>query len=237
VLMDKPLVFGAISRFEGQVSVFNVPSGSDGACIHYRDLFPNPPKDGEVLNCADSGVLGVLPGIIGSLMANEVIKLLSGLGKPLSGTLLTYNALTNDSMQWQLKKNPESDKLVPFTISALQKKDYAWECGMPSAELEVDAPAFEEMLQNGNVLLIDIREPHETPALKRWEHVKIPMAKLMQEGIVTDNERVVFICQSGKRSLTVASWAKEKYGDSRFYSLKGGVLGAPSGSPAGGEKD
>jgi adenylyltransferase/sulfurtransferase len=227
VLMDKPLVFGAISRFEGQVSVFNVPSGIEGHCIHYRDLFPNPPKDGEVLNCAESGVLGVLPGIIGSFMANEVIKLLSGLGKTLTGKLLTYNALTNESMQWQLQKRSDSDRLVPPTVSALQQKDYAWECGMPSAELEIDASVFEGMLKEGSVLLIDVREPHETPVLKRWEHLRIPLAKLMVDGIVPDDERIVFICQSGKRSLTAANWGKEKYAGKKFYSLRGGVEGAP----------
>lgn len=223
VLMDKPLVFGAISRFEGQVSVFNVPSGLDGACIHYRDLFPNPPKDGEVLNCAESGVLGVLPGIIGSFMANEVIKLLSGLGKALSGTLLTYNALTNETMQWQLQKRSDSDGLVPPTVLALHQKDYAWECGLPSAELEIDTAIFEELLKEGNVVLIDVREPHETPVLKRWENLKIPLAKLMQDGFVPGKEQIVFICQSGKRSLTAANWGKEKYADKKFYSLKGGV--------------
>lgn len=235
VLMNKPLVFGAISRFEGQVAVFNVPSGEDGVCIHYRDLFPNPPKDGEVLNCADSGVLGVLPGIIGSFMANEVIKLLSGLGRPLSGSLLTYNALTNDSIQWQLQKHPESDKLVPFTVAALQQRDYAWECGLPSAGIEIDAVTFEAMLKEGNVELIDVRELDETPLLKGWAHQKIPLGTLMKDGGSFFAEQIVFICQSGKRSITAADWAKRKYADKEFYSLRGGVLGAPSNSPAGGE--
>jgi len=223
VLMNKPLVFGAISRFEGQVAVFNVPSGLDGDCIHYRDLFPNPPKDGEVLNCADSGVLGVLPAIIGCFMANEVIKLLSGLGRPLSGTLLTYNALTNDSMQWQLQKHPESDRLVPFTVAALQQKDYAWECGLPPAGLEVDAVAFEAMLKEGNVELIDVRELEEKPELKQWSHQKIPLRTLMKDGRTFFAGQVVFICQSGKRSITAANWGNGKYADKKFYSLRGGV--------------
>lgn len=226
VLMNKPLVFGAISRFEGQVSVFNVPSGTNGACIHYRDLFPTPPKDGEVLNCAESGVLGVLPGIIGSFMANEVIKLLSGLGKPLSGTLLTYNALTNESMQWLLQKNPESDKLVPFTVSTLQQKDYAWECGLPPADVEIDTAMVEALLQDNNVVLVDVREPGETPALKKWKHEKLPLGKLMEGTTEFEAKHIVFICQSGKRSLTAAKWAMGRYADKKVYSLRGGVLGA-----------
>jgi adenylyltransferase/sulfurtransferase len=225
VLLNKPLVFGAISRFEGQVTVFNVPSGREGHCIHYRDLFPHPPQDGEVPNCAESGVLGVLPGIIGTFMANEVIKLLAGLGQTLSGTLLTYNALTNDTMQWQLQKRDDSDALVPFTVAALHKKDYAWECGVPSADLEINSEAFEELLMGKSVKLIDVRELHETPLLKRWEHEQIPLSELMQSKGEFIAENIVFICQSGKRSITAANWAKEKYKDKKFYSLKGGVEG------------
>jgi adenylyltransferase/sulfurtransferase len=83
------------------------------------------------------------------------------------------------------------------------------------------------MLKEGSVLLIDVREPHETPVLKRWEHLRIPLAKLMVDGFVSDDERIVFICQSGKRSLTAANWGKEKYAGKKFYSLRGGVEGAP----------
>lgn len=225
VLLNKPLVFGAISRFEGQVTVFNVPSGREGDCIHYRDLFPHPPQDGEVSNCAESGVLGVLPGIIGTFMANEVIKLLAGLGKTLSGSLLTYNALTNDTMQWQLQKREDSDALVPPTVAALHKKDYAWECGVPSTDLEIDSASFEEMLKEKNMALIDVRERHETPLLKRWKHSQIPLSELMKNANEFEAQHIVFICQSGKRSITAANWAKQKYNDKKFYSLKGGVEG------------
>lgn len=225
VLMDKPLVFGAVSRFEGQVTVFNVPSGLQGESIHYRDLFPHPPQDGEVMNCAESGVLGVLPAIIGSLMANEVIKLLAGLGKPLSGTLLSYNALTNDMMQWKLQKHSESNKLVPPTVSALRQKDYAWECGIQSNDLEIDTADLDVLLMAGNVALIDVREMHETPVLRGWEHRQIPLGTLMQDEMDFTSAHIVFICQSGKRSLTAANWAKEKCKDKKFYSLRGGVEG------------
>jgi adenylyltransferase/sulfurtransferase len=225
VLMNKPLVFGAISRFEGQVAVFNVPSGLEGECIHYRDLFPHPPQDGEVLNCAESGVLGILPGIIGSFMANEVIKLLSGLGKTLSGTLLTYNALTSEVMQWQLQKNPESDQLVPASVMELHSKDYAWECRVHSTDLEIDVATLEVMLKEGDMVLIDVRELNETPVLTRWAHQKIPLGTLMDEDRTFHAEHIVFICQSGKRSLAAAEWAKKTYKGMEFFSLKGGVLG------------
>ena len=95
VLMNKPLVYGAISQFEGQVSVFNFRQTENEEAVNYRDIFPDPPKEGEVLNCAEAGVLGALPGIIGTMMANETIKLITGIGEPLANQLLTYNALNN----------------------------------------------------------------------------------------------------------------------------------------------
>ena len=87
VLLNKPLVYGAISKFEGQVAVFNIKDEIQIRAINYRDLFPTPPKDDEVLNCAEAGVLGVLPGIIGTMQANETIKLITGIGKPLINTI------------------------------------------------------------------------------------------------------------------------------------------------------
>jgi sulfur-carrier protein adenylyltransferase/sulfurtransferase len=225
VLMSKPLVFGAISRFEGQVAVFNVPAGKDGVCIHYRDLFPHPPKNGEVLNCAEAGVLGVLPGIIGTMMANEVIKLLTGMGSTLSGKILTFNALTNETLQWMVSKRPDSDVLVPATIAELHKKDYNWECGMYDSSIEIGIQAFERMRLRENVRLIDVREAHEVPELTKWPHEQIPLDVLMRRENLFNEEHIVFICQSGKRSLMAANWAKENFTHGKFHSLRGGVLG------------
>jgi sulfur-carrier protein adenylyltransferase/sulfurtransferase len=226
VLMSKPLIFGAISRFEGQVAVFNVPTGKDGVCIHYRDLFPHPPKYGEVLNCAEAGVLGVLPGIIGTMMANEVIKLLTGMGNSLSGSLLTYNAISNETMKWQLSKNSDSDALVPATVADLHKHNYAWECGLPEQGLEIDSAEVEDLLKSGEeITLIDVREPGEIPALTRWPHEQIPLGKLMTGGASLKAKSIVFICQSGKRSLTAAKWAKENFTEKKVFSVRGGVLG------------
>jgi adenylyltransferase/sulfurtransferase len=91
--------------------------------------------------------------------------------------------------------------------------------------LEIDTAALDDLLLAGNVAIIDVREVHETPVLKRWEHQRIPLGTFMQNEIDFSSEHIVFICQSGKRSITAANWAKEKYKDRKFYSLKGGVLG------------
>ena len=125
-LLTKPLVFGAVSQFEGQVAVFNVLKA--GQSLNYRDLFPVAPKNSEVLSCVEGGVLGVLPGMIGMMQAMEVIKLITGIGEVLANELLTYNALTQAFYKMQMVKHPESEKNMPFTIEAFTKLNYEWLC-------------------------------------------------------------------------------------------------------------
>ena len=126
VLLNKPLVFGAVSKFEGQIAVFN--KEQDGVAVNYRDLFPEPPKNDEVMNCAEGGVLGVLPGIIGVMQATEVIKLITGVGKSLANQLVTYNALTNDYYKIQLIKNPMALTTMPRTIEDYSQTNYEQLC-------------------------------------------------------------------------------------------------------------
>lgn len=222
MLAGKPLVFGAINRFEGQVAVFGLP-GVSGEIIHYRDLFPHPPQAGEVANCAESGVLGVLPGIVGSLMANEVLKLLLGIGQPLCSQLLTYNALTNELMQWQLKKHPQSDALLPPDTAALRQKNYDYECGVsPTLQLLTRQEVW-ELIGKPDTQLIDVREPHETPHLQAIPHQRIPLGTLMQHGLQTVPPVVVLVCQSGKRSLQAAQWLKQQYPACKAHSVAGGI--------------
>jgi adenylyltransferase/sulfurtransferase len=224
VLLQIPLVFGAISQFEGQVAVFNVPSVEEGHCIQYRDMFPQPPAAGEVLNCAEAGVIGVLPGIIGSLMANEAIKLLSGVGKSLSGSLLTYHALTNQMNTWQLHKRSDSDALVPKTVSDFQNTNYQWLCGIRENVLELDKEQVEEKINKESIQLIDVRGLQEYPELPHWDHIKIPMEDIFSGVELPRSDAFIFVCQSGKRSLQVATWYLEKYkGQTKAFSLKGGI--------------
>lgn len=122
VLLNKPLVFGAVSKFEGQVAVFNIQQNE--VSVNYRDLFPVPPKNDEVMNCAEGGVLGVLPGTIGVLQATEVIKLISGVGETLANQMLTYNALTNNYFKVQLIKNPQSKITMPTSLDLFSQINY-----------------------------------------------------------------------------------------------------------------
>jgi molybdopterin/thiamine biosynthesis adenylyltransferase len=126
VLFNKPLVFGAVSQFEGQVAVFNLEIAS--VKLNYRDLFPEPPKNDEVLSCAEGGVLGVLPGIIGVMQATEAIKLIAGVGETLANQMLTYNALTNSFYKMQLIANPLSQLYLPKNIEIFKQMNYEQLC-------------------------------------------------------------------------------------------------------------
>jgi adenylyltransferase/sulfurtransferase len=226
VLMNKPLVYGAISQFEGQVSVFN-PQPLKGSieAVNYRDLFPDPPKDGEVLNCAEAGVLGVLPGIIGTIMANETIKLITGIGEPLINQLLTYNALNNQVYTLSLSAKKETRSLIPKDEKEFLKTDYEWLCASLVQQAEIDPGVFNNMIAKGNVDVIDVREPHETPPVNEFDHIKVPLAQLADNSSLIKSENVIVFCQSGKRSLQAAKILSGIFGDKKkVYSLHGGIL-------------
>jgi len=228
VLLDKPLVYGAISQFEGQVSIFNAQlrrQAESNEAVNYRDLFPEPPKEGEVLNCAEAGVLGVLPGIIGTMMANETIKLITRIGEPLINQLLTYNALNNQVYLLNLSARKETRSLIPKDEKAFLQMDYVWLCSSPVQQSEIDPDIFNDMIANGNVDVIDVRESHETPSVNEFKHLKIPLAQLSDNSSLIKSENVIAFCQSGKRSLQAAKILSGIFGDSKkIYSLRGGIV-------------
>jgi sulfur-carrier protein adenylyltransferase/sulfurtransferase len=228
VLLNKTLVFGAVSQYEGQVAVFNHP-GSDGSrSVHYRDLFPIPPQAGEVLNCAEGGVLGVLPGIIGSMQAMEVIKLITGIGEPLTNRLLTYDALTQRFMDFSLSPHPDSAAMTPSTPEEYLSLDYARACGMENSDTREIDP--EDWKQNHLAdPLVDIREWHEQPRLAEWSAamgvtlLEIPMSSLPSAMKSLSGRQVTIICQSGKRSLAAVKMFEQADASIKAISLKGGV--------------
>jgi len=225
VLLNKPLVYGAVSRFEGQVSVFNVVLNNNNTSANYRDLFPQPPAAGEVANCAETGVLGILPGIIGIMQANETIKLITGMGSPLINSLLTYNALNNQVYELQLAARNNTRDLVPPNAAAFHKTDYNWLCGITENSFEVGVKKFNELRANDNVVIIDVREPSETPVVKEFEHIRIPLGNIEEKFTDTESDTIIVFCQSGKRSLQAAKLLAAKLGDTkRIFSLAGGIL-------------
>ncbi len=223
VLLNKPLIYGAISQYEGQVAVFNVQQNNEHS-VNYRDLFPHPPKEGEVLNCAEAGVLGVLPGIIGSMMANETIKLITGTGVLLTNKLFTYNTLNNQTYELELSKRTETASLIPATIAALKQTDYEWLCGTATMISEIDAAAFNNFIADGTAVIVDVREKDEQPVVTEFSHMQIPLNSLQQHTAWLTEDTIVLFCLSGKRSAAAAKQLTELFGSSKkIYSLKGGI--------------
>ncbi|MFT3932770.1 MAG: HesA/MoeB/ThiF family protein [Chitinophagaceae bacterium] len=225
VLLNKPFVYGAVSKFEGQVAVFNyrqegVPS------VNYRDLFPQPPQPGSVDNCEEAGVLGVLPGIIGTMMANEAIKLLAGIGQPLVNRLLTYNAFNNQMLELELQAQQGTRQLIPENETVFAQTDYEWLCGTNTLVNEIDAETFDRLKGNDKVLVADVRELGELPLVTEFAHVQSPLSKLTTDFPLADNiETIILFCQSGKRSRQAAQVLTDKFGDNKkIYSLANGIV-------------
>lgn len=223
VLLDKILVYGAISQFEGQVAVFHHPSGKPP--VNYRDLFPVPPAEDEVLNCAEAGVIGVLPGIIGTMMANEVIKLIAGIGQPLIHQLFTYNALNNQTYTLGLNAAPGTRLLIPKDIETFRQTNYQWLCRPASVAFEIDSVRFGELMEIPGTLVIDVRETGEIPEVTAFLHQRIPLSVFRERMPEIAAETVLLFCQSGKRSLRAAQQLADVFGTSKtIYSLRGGII-------------
>ncbi|WP_100614767.1 HesA/MoeB/ThiF family protein [Confluentibacter citreus] len=213
IITNKPLVFGAIYKFEGQVSVFNYQNGPS-----YRCLFPNPPQKDAVPNCSEIGVLGVLPGIIGSMQANEVIKIILGIGNVLSGKLLCYNALTSQPSTLKINKSAKQIELVLKGKDNFNKKQLEIDC-----EFQSDI-SIKDFLFKDNVQFIDVREAHEQPKVEGLEITQIPLNQLENnlDSIDLSKQKMIF-CQSGIRSKQAVSLLRNS-GILNCYSIKEGAL-------------
>ncbi|NII29647.1 molybdopterin-synthase adenylyltransferase MoeB [Pseudoflavitalea sp. X16] len=228
VLLGKPNIYASIFQFEGQVSVFNYRNKEGVLGPNYRDLYPTPPPPGLVPSCAEGGVLGVLPGIIGSLQALEVIKVITGVGDPLAGRFYIFDALNFESRTFNISRrddNPLNGKNP--TITALI--DYEQFCGMKAVEKpikEITATELYDWQVKGEPFqLIDVREKHE------YDLVNIG-AELIPLATVADNAdkfrrdtKVVVHCKMGGRSAKAIRELEEKFGFTNLYNLKGGILG------------
>ncbi|REE01784.1 molybdopterin-synthase adenylyltransferase MoeB [Marinoscillum furvescens] len=211
VLLDLPFVYGAITKFEGQVCVFNHAGGPT-----YRCLFPEPPAPGSVPSCAEIGVIGVLPGLIGTYQALEAIKLITGLGTVRSGELLMINTLDNTQMSISIALNPANRKLTELT-------DYEAFCGVKASVPEISGEELQSKLEAGAVL-VDVREPGEVAAFNMGG-MFIPLGQLEARlGELDPSKDTVVICQSGKRSAIGAQQLLD-HGFARVWSVKGGIEG------------
>lgn len=227
VLLGKANVYGSIYRFDGQVSVFDARRGP---C--YRCLFPEPPPPGLVPSCAEGGVLGVLPGTIGTLQATEALKLILGIGEPMIGRLLLYNALDMSFDFVKLRKNPNC-KICGPSPEVTELIDYEAFCGVPGRDHEegsvgggwdITASQLAEKLKNGNHLrLIDVREPHELEISHIDGAQLIPLGQLAARMSELDSaEEIVLFCKSGTRSARALELLASA-GFRKMKNLKGGI--------------
>ena len=209
VILNKPLVFGSIFKFEGQVSVFNYNDGPT-----YRCLYPEPPAEGEVPSCAEIGVVGVLPGVIGALMANEVIKIIVGIGDVLTGKLLMFDSLSMQFNVFDVNLDPENKKINTLI-------DYELFCG------SINEIASEELKRKINLKedfqLIDVREAAEYQ-LKNIGGLSIPLSELLKNlSKINPEMEIVVHCASGARSKKAVALLRE-HGFKKVYNLKNGLL-------------
>ena len=230
VLLGKPNAYGSIFRFEGQASVF---ATKDGPC--YRCLYPEPPPPGLVPSCAEGGVLGVLPGIIGTIQATEAIKLILGIGETLAGRLVIYDALRMKFRELKARRDPECPVCgTQPTVRALI--DYEQFCGLtPAASAAAEAPQAAmgditprelkaRMDRGDDFVLLDVREPHELQICTIPGYVSIPLGDVPKRIGELDRSRdLVVMCRSGVRSGRIVSFLASQ-GFTRIANLTGGVL-------------
>lgn len=228
VLLGKPNVYGSIFRFEGQVSIFDAKRGP---C--YRCLYPEPPPPGLVPSCAEGGVLGILPGIVGTMQAAEVIKLIIGKGKPLIGELLFVDVLEMEPRKLKLRKN-EDCPVCGKNPTVTELIDYEEFCGIGRGEPaqeeepvqvnEISVEEFKERREkNGSLTILDVREPHEYEICNIEGSKLIPLGELQNRvNELNPDDEIVVHCHHGGRSLKATTYLAEQ-GFKDVKNLKGGI--------------
>jgi adenylyltransferase/sulfurtransferase len=227
VLLDKPNVYGSIFRFDGQASVFHPPAGP---C--YRCLYPEPPPPGEVPSCAEGGVLGILPGLIGCIQATEAVKLILGKGSPLIGRLLQYDALQMSFHEFKIRRNPKCP-LCGDAPTIRKLIDYDQFCGIRGQEAapaaagaaEITVQELQQQLQRGDsVFVLDVRNPEEFQICRLAGSTLIPLPELPRRFQELDRTREIVVhCKSGMRSAKAIQFLRQQGFDS-LKNLKGGIL-------------
>jgi adenylyltransferase/sulfurtransferase len=216
VVQNKPLVYGSILRYEGQVSVFNYAEGPS-----YRCLFPEPPEPGAVPSCTEAGVIGVLPGIIGSIQANEVIKIITGIGTPLSGTLMIMDTQTMDVSQVHFERNKEEIEKVMAFADRFETQDYYEFCNNTMINQITPDELRQKMANNEDFQLIDVREQHEFDEVNMGGEL-IPMGEIVsQPERISKDKPVVIHCRTGQRSAMVINALQNQHGFDNLLNLDG----------------
>ncbi len=219
-------MYASIFRFEGQVSVFNYLKEDGSRGPNYRDMFPEPPPPGLVPNCAEGGVLGILPGIIGSMQATEVIKVITGVGEPLVGRLFLLDAATFQTRILKVNKNPNTkiEKLIDYEMfCGIAPKEAAAEADNVVKEVSVHE-LHDWVDKRQDFQLIDVREPFEYE-IANLQGELIPLSSVINSADkIAKDKKVIIHCKSGARSAKAIQQLQEAYQFENLYNLKGGIL-------------
>lgn len=229
VLLDKPFIYASILQYEGQAAVFNYRDSSGVVSANYRDIFPEPPSGATIPNCEEAGVLGVLPGLLGCIQANEAIKILTGIGEPLSNQLLILDSTTMQQMVVKIADQGSRERIKTLI-------DYEDFCGINAGKnkslndksltmKEVTVQELKRLMDsNADFQLIDVREPHEYD-ICNLDGELIPMSDIPNNvDKISKDKQVVIHCRSGKRSGDMLLWLEKNHGFTNLYNLKGGIL-------------
>ncbi|HIP31335.1 MAG TPA: molybdopterin-synthase adenylyltransferase MoeB [Crocinitomicaceae bacterium] len=220
VITNTILVYGAIYKFEGQVSVFNYQNGPT-----YRCLFPEPPKKGSVPSCSEVGVIGILPSIIGSMQANEAIKILLGIGETLSGKLLIFNSLINIQTKVSIVKNVELSNIDIHSKEDIEQFNYEKFCHLNQDESTTKSEVTYNQIPT-DALILDIRDHWEQPRLEHSNLLEAPLDDLEDFVNVIPKEGDVYVvCQKGGRSQLAIEFLEKEYDFTNLINVEGGVLG------------
>ncbi len=225
-ILRKILVSGSIFKFEGQLAVFDFRNENTPT---YRCLFPSPPSPELAPGCSETGVIGVLPGIIGTLMANETIKMITGLGEIPENKLLVLDAISMNFQTLEFERNTEAVKSIPKTPAEFKKMNYGYFCqskAKSNAVREISADEVLNFILSGtNIQILDVRENDEQPEIAVLNDLKIPLGEI--EARVTEisrDKKVIVFCKSGMRSSATIELLQRKFGFDNLFNLKGGVM-------------
>ncbi|HMS64199.1 MAG TPA: HesA/MoeB/ThiF family protein [Ignavibacteria bacterium] len=224
VLLGKPLIYGAVSGFEGQAGVFNLSDEINNFKTNYRDLFPNPPETASEFSCNESGVLGILPGMIGIMQATEAIKIITGIGIPLKNRIISFNALSNSYHEFQITTNVKSKESMPQSESEFFNFNYDWFCNKDQSNSEINAEEFDMLRAKEDITIIDVREKNELPEVNEFSYRQFSLSELENSQVnFSKDKKIVLFCNTGSRSLKAIKILKDKISDAEAYSLKGGI--------------
>lgn len=216
IILDKPFIYGAIHKTEGQVTVFNYKTDTGEKGPTYRCLFPDPPEQSAVPNCAEVGVLGILPGIIGSFQANEAIKIITQSGEVLNGQLLIMDVANMTFRKFKFKRKSDYAHIKKLV-------DYDLECEAPGTKT-ITVEDLSELMKKEEIQLIDVREAHELEICKIEPAIHIPLSHVLNRiNEIAKDKKVVVYCHFGMRSASAIQQITRETGLKNLYNLEGGI--------------